>query len=100
MYRFAFDLYQKYVLKEQVEKRASQDSEGSKRPLLDLLLDAEEIIESTTEQGSSTTENTDRLSDLNPMMEDVQTDRNSGSRKKKNRTNSKNRPSGGSQEGL
>jgi hypothetical protein len=57
IYRFAYDVYAKFFPQDEsaeIMRKSSHVSDGSKKPLLDLLLDAEDIIDSTTEGASST----------------------------------------------
>lgn len=93
MYRFAYDLWKKYQAEKNGERRSSHQSDGSKKPLLDLLLDAEDIIDSTTEGTSTTNTST---ADVNPLLAEE-----SSGRGKKNRSRSKgSRNSGGSDQLL
>lgn len=95
IYRFAQDMWLKYQNDNDGESRTVSD--GTKKPLLDLLLDAEDIIDSTTEGNS--TDNTTNASDNPLIVEESQT--SSSGRRKKSRTSSKgSRNSGGSDQLL
>jgi hypothetical protein len=74
-YRFAKDMWERYQdSKERVS--SSGMSDGSKRPLLDLLIDAETIIESTSDAesmstsslGSSSVESVTTLASISPPI--------------------------------
>lgn len=95
MYRFAQDMWAKY----QAGKNGERQSDASKKPLLDLLLDAEDIIDSTTE-GNSTDNTSASEAASNPLIVEDGAAQGSG-RRKKSRNNSKgSRNSGGSDQLL
>jgi hypothetical protein len=97
MYRFAYDMWTNYQTGKNGERKSSHQSDGSKKPLLDLLLDAEDIIDSTTEGGNST-DNTSASEATNPLVLEDSPNKKS---RKKSRSNSKNsRNSGGSDQLL
>lgn len=70
-YRFAHDAWIKYVGGMDAERRLSHNSDGSKKPLLDLLIDAENIIDSTTDGGDSGTDVTGERSSISKSSEVV-----------------------------
>jgi hypothetical protein len=102
-YRFAHDAWIKYVGGMESERRSSHNSDGSKKPLLDLLIDAENIIDSTTDGGDSSTDVTNergsiKSSEVVTLLPDEGRERTSSSGKRKAR-NSKGKGKGSADSG-
>ena len=97
IYRFAQEMWAKYKNDKYGERGSSQnENDGSKKPLLDLLLDAEDIIDSTTEGNSTDTNGAN-----NPLVLEESPVNTQKGRRKKSRSNSKgSRNSGGSDQLL
>ena len=108
-YRFAHDAWIKYAGGMDAERRLSHNSDGSKKPLLDLLIDAENIIDSTTDGGDSGTDVTGERSSISKSSEvvtllpDEGGERTASSGKRKGRNSKgkgKNSADSGSEGGL